>query len=62
MYFKSMIHIKPKKDIRKFSFAAVAPVLWESVNDEARSATTLNSFKNNYDRQNLHTASRTKLF
>ena len=55
-------HIKPKKDIRKFSFAAVAPVLWESVNDEARSATTLNSFKNNYDRQNLHAESRAKLF
>ena len=44
-------HIKPKKDVRKYSLGAVAPVIWDKVGIEARSAETVNSFKNCYDRQ-----------
>ena len=44
-------HIKPKKDVRKYSFRAVAPLLWDSVGYEARDAETVNGYKNAYDRQ-----------
>ena len=57
-------HLKPRKDVRKFSFAAAAPVLWDEVDTEARLAESVNSFKNTYDRiqREKKEASRTKLF
>ena len=57
-------HLKPRKDIRKFSFAAAAPVLWDEVETEARLAVSVNSFKNTYDRiqRDKKDGSRTKLF
>jgi len=47
----NFIHIKPKKDVRKYSFAGAAPVIWDDVGSEARNATSVNAFKNSYDRQ-----------
>jgi len=46
-------HVKPKKDVRKFSFSAIAPILWDDVNAETRSARSVNGFKNGYDRMNI---------
>ena len=43
-------HEKPKKDIRKFSFPVIAPIIWDGVDVETRNSTTVNGFKNSYDR------------
>jgi len=45
-------HVKPKGDVRKYSFAARAPIVWDSVDPVARKATTINGFKNAYDSAN----------
>ena len=61
----NLVHQKPRKDIRKFSFPAVAPRIWDEVDDEARNATTVNGFKNAYDRSRKFTNEaqrRTSLF
>ena len=42
-------HIQPHGNVRKFSFAARAPVLWDSVSAEAKNATSINTFKNSLD-------------
>ena len=43
-------HLKPHLDIRKYSFAARSPVIWDGVPLEAKKAMTVNGFKNIYDR------------
>ena len=42
-------HVKPNSDVRKYSFAVRAPVVWDTVNMAARTSTTINGFKNAYD-------------
>jgi len=45
----NLAHIKPSGNVRKYTFAAMAPVLWDAVPPEARNATSVNSFKNLLD-------------
>ena len=45
----NLSHVKPHGDVRKFSFAARAPILWDAVPFEAKNAVSVNSFKNLLD-------------
>ena len=42
-------HVKPNRDLRKYSFAARAPIIWDSIIPAAKISTTVNGFKNAYD-------------
>ena len=42
-------HEKPNKDLRKNTFATLAPIIWDSIDINTRNATSVNNFKNLYD-------------
>ena len=54
-------HEKPRRDVRKFSFAATAPVIWDGVEADAKAAATVNAFKNCYDRKAQGHGTRSRL-
>ena len=45
----NLSHVKPRGDVRKFSFAARAPIIWDKVTPEAKSANSTNEFKSILD-------------
>jgi len=44
-----LVHIKPNKNFRKFSFAAAAPRIWNEINVGTRNSPSTNCFKNSFD-------------